>query len=250
MIIIGNSLTRNGINETMLEKNLKTNETKYKKAGIIYLDDTSIIEWYYVFKSYFYENGILPKKLIINFALNQLSTPELEFEELSRISSYVPFKQLYKTCKQENLDSSQILDIYLTKIFRIFSHRQRISKRVLDLLPNYRSAIRKLNNYNKHEKKYFKDNPDYKHLNKIIEMVEIAGIELTFCAMPLPENYTIDKKIISIIKGSDNCTIIGFNTDNYFTDFHFDDGYHLNLQGAQLFTESFAEILSNKVSQF
>ena len=43
MIIIGNSLTRNSINETLLIKNLKTNKTNYKKAGIIYLDDTSII---------------------------------------------------------------------------------------------------------------------------------------------------------------------------------------------------------------
>ncbi|MBG66149.1 MAG: hypothetical protein CMP73_05785 [Flavobacteriales bacterium] len=250
MIIIGNSLTRKGINETLLIKNLKTNKTNYKKAGIIYLDDTSIIEWYYVFKSYFYENDIIPKKLIINFALNQLRTPELEFEELSRIASYVPIKKLYATCEQETLNFSQKIDLYLAKFFRIFCHRERISKRVLDLIPNYRSTIRKLNVYNKPKKKYFKNNHDYRHLDKIIEMVEIAGIELIFCAMPLPESYTIDKKIISIIKGSDNCTIIGFNEDNYFTDYHFVDGYHLNPEGAQLFTESFADMISNKVSQF
>ena len=107
-----------------------------------------------------------------------------------------------------------------------------------------------MNVYNKPKKKYFKNNHDYRHLDKIIEMVEIAGIELIFCAMPLPESYTIDKKIISIIKGSDNCTIIGFNEDNYFTDYHFVDGYHLNPEGAQLFTESFVDMISNKVSQF
>ena len=120
MIIIGNSLTRNGINETLLIKNLKTNKTNYKKAGIIYLDDTSIIEWYYVFKSYFYENDIIPKKLIINFALNQLRTPELEFEELSRIASYVPIKKLYATCEQESLNFSQKIDLYLAKFFEYF----------------------------------------------------------------------------------------------------------------------------------
>ena len=62
----------------------------------------------------------------------------------------------------------------LQKFFRIFSHRERISKRVLDLIPNYRNTIRKLNVYNKPKKKYYKNNYDYRHLNKIIEMVEIA----------------------------------------------------------------------------
>ena len=90
----------------------------------------------------------------------------------------------------------QIIDIYLSKSFRLFAHRQRIAKRILDFIPNYRGTIRKLNSMNKDKNKN-QGNLNYKHLMKIIDMIEMLDIEMTFCAMPLPENYKIDKKIIS-----------------------------------------------------
>ena len=100
ILIIGNSLTREGINESILKEMLIPNQIEIGKVSIIYLDDTSIIEWYYIFKSYFYDNGNYPRKLILNFALDQLSSQELEFEELSRISSYVPFKNFTPSVKR------------------------------------------------------------------------------------------------------------------------------------------------------
>ena len=240
IMIIGNSLTRDGINESILKDMLIPNKLEIGKVSIIYLDDTSIIEWYYIFKSYFYDNGNYPRKLILNFALNQLSSQKLEFEELSRISSYVPFKKLHIVCKEENLDHVQIVDIYLSKSFRLFAHRQRIAKRILDFIPNYRETIRKLNSMNKDKNKK-QENLNYKHLMKIIDMIEMSDIEMTFCAMPLPENYKIDKKIISKIESSKNCKIIKYNKDNSFKNYHFKDGYHLNPNGAKIFTKSFAK---------
>ena len=86
-------MTREGINESILKEMLIAKQIEIGKVSIIYLDDTSIIEWYYIFKSFFMIM-VTTRKLILNFALDQLSSQKLEFEELSRISSYVSFKKL------------------------------------------------------------------------------------------------------------------------------------------------------------
>lgn len=245
MIIIGNSLTRNGINERILDKILNKGQSKPIKAGVIYLDDTSIIEWYYLFKFYFYNKGIFPQKLVFNFALNQLSIQNFGFEELQRVSSYVPLNQLYEICDQEKFNHSQIIDIYAAKLFRIVSHRERIAKQILNFIPNYKSVIRKLNSSILPEKQDLANKAKHVHLKKLIELIDEAGVETIFCTMPLPKKYSIDHEIISIIKNSKNCSIAGYHQDKSFITKHFIDGYHLNSTGAKKFTTSYIEMITN-----
>ena len=86
IIFLGNSLTRHGIDKNQIRKSLSNNS----HIGYIYPDDTSIIEWYYIFKSYFVDKNNVPNDIVILFATDQLRSSEIEFEEIQRISKYVP----------------------------------------------------------------------------------------------------------------------------------------------------------------
>ena len=61
IIFLGNSLTRHGIDKNQIRKSLSNSS----HIGYIYPDDTSIIEWYYIFKSYFVDKNNVPNDIVI-----------------------------------------------------------------------------------------------------------------------------------------------------------------------------------------
>ena len=236
IIIIGNSLTREGINKDYFREKLITVTNSDLKIGYIYPDDTSIIEWYYILKSSFDEYQNTPNHLMINFAKDQLRTPIIEFEEIQRIANYLRFDQLKYFIIKEDFSFSEIIDVYLSKTFRIFRHKERIAKRVLDIIPGYRQTIRKLNQSIKPNSELGLNLP-YKHLIDITKLVDSLGINTTFFAMPLPNEYQINERVKSIINQSAQCNLINMQDDSLYIDKYFDDGYHLNHKGSNIFTK-------------
>ena len=246
ILIIGNSLTRKGVDHQLFESYINDEIITEGGVGYVYPDDTSIIEWYYIFYRYFSQSKIYPKQLYIIFARNQLATAKIEFEEIQRISNYNQFHSLMNVIVEEELSLPQSIDLYLTKIFRIYAYRERIKKRILDIIPNYRITIRKFNSKSVAKIKPEKNKNNYYHLNKIIQLIEELSIKTTFCAIPLPKSYKLDGELIKIIDSSYYCELANFQNSFDFTNNEFIDGYHLNQNGSQKFTNILAEYISSK----
>mgnify|MGYP001174653175 FL=1 len=231
IIFLGNSLTRHGIDKNQIRK-LFSNRMH---VGYIYPDDTSIIEWYYIFKSYFIDNNNVPDNIVICFAIDQLKSSDIEFEEIQRISKYVPLNRSGFVIDRENLSLAETIDFYLCKSLNIYANRERLSKRVLNILPKYRQLIRSINN-NIPNQKIEREDSDYSHFTDMIQLADSVGCNILFCAMPIPKNYSINDEIISTLKMSKYCKLYDFRDSNIFSDIHFLDGYHLNEFGATIFT--------------
>ena len=114
-MVIGNSLTREGIDSQLIKRGIDNRKTSKKAIGYIYPDDTSIIEWYYIFTSYYAQLKIYPKYIFVIFAEDQLVSREIQFEEIQRISKYTQFKSLFDVIRNEGLSLSQSIDLYLSK---------------------------------------------------------------------------------------------------------------------------------------
>ena len=243
IIIIGNSLTREGVDQAIVNNHVSKLSLKDIEIGCLYPDDTSIIEWYYIVKSIINNKESLPVKVIINFASDQLVTDKFEFEEIQRISNWIPLDQLYSVAMDEQFTFSEIFHLYMSKWFRIYRYKERVSKRILDILPYYRSTMRTLNKTIQQNDSHHITPQSYKHLKQLIELAESNNIQLLFCTMPLPNKYVLSEKVISIISESKLCQLIDLhNTDKYSTS-HFKDGYHLNKIGATKFTKQYINII-------
>ena len=232
IIFLGNSLTRHGIDKNQISNSLFNSSN----IGYIYPDDTSIIEWYYIFKSYFLDKNNLPNNIVIPFAIDHLESSEIEFEEIQRISKYVPLLRSGFVLNREDLSLSEVIDFYLCKALSIYANRERISKRILDLLPKYRQLIRSLNNNIPNQQKALED-ANYSHLSDIIQLADSAGCKIWFFAMPVQKSYMIKDEIISIIKKSKYSRLYDLRNYDKYGDIHFLDGYHLNHYGATIFTK-------------
>jgi hypothetical protein len=243
-IILGNSLTREGIDTLLLSTNLTSKIGNDRKIAYVYPDDTSIIEWFYFIKYQLLSNQDLPKRIFINFASNQLVSERCEFEEIQRISTYAPFSELRSITLDEEFTLSESLDLFLSKLFRTYLHRERIAKRTLDVFPHYRSTIRKMNDSDYKLSVETKKHYSYKHLSKVIELADKSGVELIFCAFPLPYEYPIVEDVKSIISNSNLCRIVNLQDSGMFTNHDFSDGYHLNKVGAKKLTMKLINVIT------
>jgi len=243
ILVIGNSLTREGINSQLIERNINNRMKPKLKIGYIYPDDTSVIEWYHIFVNYYFQPKIYPKNLFIIFAQDQLASSKIQFEEIQRISKYTQFESLFNIIIDEGLSLSQSIDLYLSKVFRLYSNRERIKKRILDIMPNYRTTVRKLNKKLKPNESKTEVKRKYSHLNKLIELINKLNIQTTFIAIPISKPYIIDTELIKIINNSQYCRLVDFQSTTKYKENDFIDGYHLGQDGASKFTDQLVEII-------
>ena len=150
---------------------------------------------------------------------------------------------MWYATKKEQLSISQTIDLILCKLSKTYLHRERIQKRILSTIPNYKSSIREINNHLKNSPKLERDVISFSKLTKVIKMADSLNFKISFCALPLPKSYQIYPDIISKINQSPNCRLIDFQNEVVYTGKDFLDGYHLNKVGAEKYTKRFSNYL-------
>ena len=244
IIFLGNSLTREGINQSLFNKSMIDIYGEDFNIGYVYPDDTSIIEWYYIIKSYM-DNNLLPKYLFINFAANQLLTPDIKFEEIQRIAGFINFTQIISVIIDEDLNIGQSMDLILCKVSKLYKHRERIQRRILDNIPNYRLTTRK---YNEILKKHYPENVAHenKHLKNILSLFSLNDSKVIFCSLPIESYYSLDNSCYTLIENSKNSILLNLQNIDLYDDSHFSDGLHLNSTGSKILTETLIKYIIDK----
>ena len=225
-LFLGNSLTRHGIIPSIIE-------TQSSQIEMIYPDDTTIIEWYWISKSKITPQHAI-NNLVLSYAGHQLEDKNLEDQQLIRIASVIQTNELLEVYKFETLTINQFITLLLSKASLIYALRERINRRVLDLLPHYRNTASTINKHLKNttHSSSATVRPSYKHLQQLIQLCHKHKIDLTIVALPLPAQYPLDKYIQeldhqNIITLIDARNIKTINKEDYL------DGYHLNPSGAK-----------------
>jgi len=240
ILFLGNSLTRHGINKHVFQSNLKD-----FKIGLIYPDDTTIIEWFWIFTTKIKKNKEI-KKLIIPFAPGQLDDRILNTENLNKLSRLVPTSYLIELINKENLSFNQSFTLILSHFSVLYGSKEKIQRRVLDILPFYRESIQKINNTLKKNNVATKAMPTNRHLFELINSAMKQNMKLIFVEVPLPSKYKTKDNIINIFKKFSN---IKFITNDNFQDIKendFLDGYHLNEKGSLKFSKKLLKVIGEQ----
>jgi hypothetical protein len=238
ILFLGNSLTREGIDGDIMKRKLIAKDRSTVNIGLVYPDDTSILEWFYILKYQFILKKSHPDYIIINFGNYQLADRYLDFEKIQRISSYVQKDDLLSVMTEEKLNIGQSFDLFLAKFWRTFANRQRIQNRILNILPHYRYTAGRINDMfvNHASTGSEKTNSGFNYLEKFIEMAKNNDIHIIFAAMPLPSKYNIDAEVLDLIK-MNGMTFIDARNIPGITEKQYSDGYHLNREGAIIYSD-------------
>jgi len=230
ILFLGNSLTREGIEEDILHQYIS--DAKIEK---IYPDDTTITEWYWIFFKRLVRIKPDLDMIIIPFAPGHLSDQELTVKNITRLSKLLPVSDLLQVRKYESLGIDNSSKLLLSHISVFYASRERIQKRLLDLLPYYRDTIQEINRSMKKESKA-KQGISYHHLHDLMQQKTFPKLQLIFVAVPLIKKYTIEAELLQLFEQYENVHFLDGNAMKDIEEEDFSDGYHLNEVGAKKFS--------------
>lgn len=242
VLFLGNSLTRHGVAPEVFREEVGSQGVAIATA-CVHPDNTALADWYYAYLNFFEREDRLPDVLIIGFEGGHLrDAPTRHPNRLAR----------YYDCRTDNRDDLVRFDLptfedraafLLAGHSAMYSNRDRIERRVLDLLiPGYRDGIQQLNHYQVSETERRAPTPQYDRLRKLIEHTKRAGVDLILAAMPIADPYQLDAELLEVVAETGTRLIDCRNVPGMVPDM-FPDGIHMTAEASQIYSSYLAHQL-------
>lgn len=238
IVFIGNSLTRHGIDLKTLIKNIPDTQ-----IALVHPDDTTIMEWYWVFENLVSERVKELNMLVVPFGPGQLEDRKLNGDNLTRIANISETVQLFDVRETEMLGLGQTTEMFLAEFSVVFGSREKVQRKILRLLPHYRETIQAINSRLKEKKGHEVRKKTYHQLQRLLRQNHYPGLQILLVAVPIPQYYSLDQKIMRLVAEHENVALFDARRLMGIKKESFLDGYHLNGSGAQIFTSAVANRL-------
>jgi len=245
VLVMGNSLTRKAIEPTMLATGLESHGRASPKLFFFTPDGTSIINWDYGLRRYFLHADAKPDEIYIGTGPLHLHDHR---DEASRLAAYYVDRTDLPRVWHEDLPGwEQRCEFILSRLSVLHASRARIKPHVFGtLIPHYFDVEQAINNQRAvamQRTGQLKDStPTYDHLATLLATCREAGIRVTLFSIPLPGSYQDPMEAVKLIR-SNQARWLSLAPTPGFTASHFPDGYHLNDEGARLFTTALLNAL-------
>ena len=242
VLFLGNSLTRRGVDLNVVEHTCAEMGI-HATTRSVYPDDTTMVDWYYLFQHYFPAN-YAPDLVVIGFVRSQLS--DQTTVHANRIAAHFGgFRIANEVLTTDLTNFGDRVDFLLSTEIRMFSERDRLRETVLRaLVPRYSDTAQSLNTAALKAKETGEVHLTYGRLTRFIRMCRERGTLPLFVAMPLPAPYHIDKDLVPTIM-SQGGLFWDFRDTHGLTNKDFLDPLHLAPSGAIVYTKRLAPALAS-----
>jgi hypothetical protein len=250
LLFLGNSLSNNGIDATVLGSGLDAQGINFPIIEKIVPDATTIWSWSCILRNRIYTLENKPDTIFMGFAWNQLA-------DQSRLlptqlgGFFCSYSDLMHISEQTTMSSGQIGEFLTASTFRLFTHREAIRNKVLGILiPHYFDATqminRRLRTSNGTENRQILT---YNELNLVIDQLQSLDKDIVLIALPVRNTlYEIDPELLTTVENKE-ITLLDYRNLDLKTDEHYLDEMHLNRDGSAILTQrlvdDFARIYRN-----
>lgn len=241
-LFLGNSLTRYGVNQKVFTKETERQIERTLVTEKINPDNTSLAEWYYVYRNYFADLEDGPDVLIIGFEGRHLR--DAPARHLDRLAYYYRSDQSLPDLFHFDAKTFEQRAFFtLCQYSAAFANRDRIQRRLLDkLIPSYRDGMDQLNQRMLNEEASTQGEAvSYERLMKLIALAERKETQVILTAMPVPRQYEFDPELLDIVRSTSavlvDCRLVpGIREEMFF------DGLHMDEQAGELYSERLADL--------
>ncbi len=249
ILFLGNSLTREGVDPTIVSSELHRRLSIPVHVSRAYPDDTSITEWPYALKHYFLDRGSKPDVLILSVGIHRLD--DSRASRPHRLGGYyADLGDLKYLLRHDLLTLGDRIDFFLSYASSAFRNRTRVSKRILNfIVPDYREFARSVNTTIKLDEKPHQEtdpsNQTFHRLEYLADLARSHGIHIILVAMPTrpPSFHEFQPEEIAMINHL-GITLIDLREYPELTPEMFKDHVHLNERGAEIHSRRLAEHLA------
>jgi hypothetical protein len=249
VLVLGNSLVRDGVNERLLEEEMRRQGVAPLRVERAYLMNTVINDWYYAFKHHFVDTGRLPDALVLCFAHHHLQDYAIQPATVARYYSGV--RDLPQIFNEEVRDFDGRVEFLLYGWSASFAHRTNVQRRLLDLLiPHYREHAQRINDSLNNaraasEQQRVDYQPTYLRLERLLKMAQDHNVSVILVAMPWQKPYTLDPRLEAISKAA-GINLIDSRHVTQLGRENFNDEMHMNEAGAAIYSRFLAGVLAEQ----
>ena len=247
LLIVGNSMAREGIDPALLESELKAAKGAAAPSVFIsYPDSSHAFVWDYLLEKNFLRSDGRPDEVILVTGRQHLLDSPGNHSHMG--AYYVSWSDAPRYLREDAPGFDARAEFLLGRLSATYSMRARVSPRVFDaILPHYQENWVILNRAALAGKGVAlsgnNETGATRHLGHLARSLKARGVRLTIVAAPLPYAYTISPPVLSALKELD-VPLIDLNPIAGIDGSSFLDADHLNASGKAIFTRALAKALA------
>lgn len=247
LLFFGNSLTREGVDLGVVADGMASVGVGADGIAAIYPDDTTILDWVYVYDRFLARANHAPDVLVLGFALGHLEDADVRPTQTYRLGRhFTTWGSLRELFANDVRRSEDRLDVVLAKLSRAFANRERISRRVLAALPGYAASADRINAALQEAADVPRaqaPTPTYTMLTRFLRNAAEHGTRVVVVAMPIRSPYGLDARLPEVV-AANGATFLDARQVPGLEPSSFRDGLHLTEQGAELYSAYLASRLA------
>lgn len=257
VVFFGNSLMKWGLDLEIATPILSETSGRECHAEKIVPVGTAIVDWIYLYETYFTETEKHPEAIVVGFVAHHV--PDVEELKIRRLARHFCSSHNIWTCLGEETDDFEMRALgFCSYHSAIFGDQQELQLRALSaVIPSYGYGTRTFNGIleraaarEQREDLGGQEPPKtYHRLERFIGLLKEAGVRAYFVPMPQPEVWPLDPEFVRVVE-SHGMEIIDARSIESITEEDFYDGYHLGTaEYGQLGAEKFSKFIAEQLGR-
>lgn len=238
VLILGNSLAREGLDREQLRLGLEAKLGRPVVLAAMHPDGSRIEEWHYGYRRYFDQVGARPDLVLLCTGRAHLLDGLRDLDAVAAF--HVSWRDLPDFVREQNLGVEAICQVAAARVSCLFAHRRRVQPLLFyHWMPRYEPTVNLIQSVGQGAaRRSAAPAETARAFLGMLQTCRAAGTRVALLPVPLPEAYELPAAVAEAAQAG-GATVVG--PPPRLPAERFPDGYHLDAEGARMWTSALLE---------
>ncbi|HRJ10214.1 MAG TPA: hypothetical protein PK490_17585 [Prosthecobacter sp.] len=234
VLILGNSLARCGLDRALLARGLEAASRRPVAVSVMHPDGSRVEEWRHGYRRYFDQTGSRPDLVLLCTGRLHLEDGLRDLDSVAAF--YTSWADLPAFVRSEGLGFGDTCQAAAARASALFAHRRRVQPLVFyNFMPGYEQTVNLVQKTRNASAPTTRASPSCSNLASLATTIGASGGTLLILPVPLPESYELP----ALVKQTAvNAGARVLHASPALPPSRFPDGYHLDEEGARIWTQA------------
>lgn len=234
VLILGNSLAREGLDQEELKRGLEAAVGRPVMLAAMHPDGSRVEEWRYGFRRYFDAAGSQPDLLLLCTGRAHLLDGLRDLDTVAAF--HVSWRDLPDLVREQQLGVDALCQAAAARVSRLFAHRRRVQPLLFyHGMPRYEPTVNLIQASSQKAARAGGANESVRTLTALLQTCRAAGTRVAVLTVPLPAPYDLPDTVKAVLQVEG---VPCFDSPPSLPSERFPDGYHLDREGAAIWTRA------------
>lgn len=238
VLILGNSLAREGLDRERLRLGLEAKLGRPVAVAAMHPDGSRIEEWHYGYRRYFDQVGARPDLVLLCTGRAHLLDGLRDLDAVAAF--HVSWRDLPGFVREQKLGVEAVCQVAAARLSRLFAHRRRVQPLLFyHWMPRYEPTVNLIQAAGQGAaRRSAAPEETARALLGLLQTCRAGGTRVALLPVPLPEAYELPTAVAGAAQ-TGGALVLG--PPPPLPAERFPDGYHLDAEGAEVWTSTLLE---------